>query len=208
MAWQLIYSVPLTQTTRPILIERVFEKTILIVEAIAVDAKPTWYKAGYLSPVLTIPNVGLVRSASQNINLNKQLIKFEQLRDIAFQLEFVAHSWIPSISLNFWENDMPSYSSNPVSFGNTNTTVDRTIAVNTTSVLLSASAVGKLGSIITNNSKSKLYLSIGVAASLTTYDKVLGNGEVFETPFNWSGDVFGIWDKADATGNAKVKDFS
>lgn len=210
MTWELVYTVPLTQTIRPILIERVFEKSVLIVEAIAVDAKPTWYKAGFLYPVLDISDVGKVRNFGQAINLNKQLVKFEELKNIPFQLEFVAYSWIPSIILNFWESDMPSYSSSPVFNGITSNVTPSTVAVsNTTSTLLSATTVGKLGSTITNNSKvGKLYLSIGSAASLTNYDKILGYLETFETPFNWSGDIFGIWDKADAAGNAKVKDFS
>jgi len=106
--------------------------------------------------------------------------------------------------------DMPSYPSLPIYSGITNTISATTISVsNTASVTLSVANPNKIGtSIINNSTKSKLYISLGVAATLTVYDKILGIGEVFETPFNWSGDIFGIWDKADATGNAKVKDFS
>ena len=107
---------------------------------------------------------------------------------------------------------MPAYSSAPVFNGSTNSVTATTIAVdNTKSVILSAAAVGKIGSTITNRSKTaKLYVSVGSAASLTNYDKVLGLLETYESPFNWSGDIFGIWDKADtsSTGNALIKDFS
>lgn len=107
---------------------------------------------------------------------------------------------------------MPAYSSAPVFNGSTNSVTSATIAVdNTKSVTLSAAAVGKIGTTITNRSKvAKLYVSVGSAASLTNYDKVLGVLETYESPFNWSGDIFGIWDKADtsSTGNAVVKDFS
>jgi len=210
MTWELVYTVPLTQTLRPIVVEQVFSKSSLIVEAIAVDARPTWYKAGLLYPLVNISDVGRVKGYGVPINLDKQLIKFDGLENNAYQLEFYAHFWIPSISLSFWENDMPSYSTAPTFNGATNNASSNTVAVDSTkSVLLSAAATGKTGSIITNNSKvGRLYLSIGVAASLTTYDKILGYQETFETPFNWAGEIFGIWDKADATGNAKVRDFS
>ena len=105
---------------------------------------------------------------------------------------------------------MPAYSSAPVFNGSTNALTSSTVPVDSTkSVILSAINPQKIGTtIINNSSKAKLYVSVGAAASLTVYDKILNYLEVYETPFNWSGEVFGIWDKVDAAGNAKVKDFS
>ncbi len=105
---------------------------------------------------------------------------------------------------------MPAYSSAPVFNGSTNSVAASIVATeNNKSIILSASNPNKIGTTIINNSaKGKLYVSVGIAASLTVYDKILNYLEVYETPFNWSGDVFGIWDKPDTTGNAKVKDFS
>lgn len=105
---------------------------------------------------------------------------------------------------------MPAYSSAPVFNGSTNTATPSTVPVDSTkSIILSALNANKIGTTVINNStKGKLYVSIDQAASLTVYDKILNYLEVYETPFNWSGNVYGIWDKADATGNAKVKDFS
>lgn len=120
---------------------------------------------------------------------------------------------LPGESLVNWivKIDMPAYSLIPSS-GNYSNNISpaSTITVdNTKSVTLSAATVGKFGSLIINNSsKAKLYISLGTAASLTNYVKALGYLESYETPFNWSGDVLGIWDKADTTGNAKVYDFS
>lgn len=120
-----------------------------------------------------------------------------------------AKNTIPSCEVKIY---MPAYSSAPVFNGSTSSVTVATIATdNTKSVVLSAAAVGKIGSTITNRSKvAKLYISVGSAASLTNYDKILGLSETYESPFNWSGDIFGIWDKADVslTGNALVKDFS
>jgi hypothetical protein len=105
---------------------------------------------------------------------------------------------------------MPAYSSAPIFAGTTSSATVSTIPVDSTkSVTLSAANPGKVGTTITNNSKTaKLYVSIGIAASLTSYDKVLGYLETYETPFDWNGDIFGIWDKIDATSNARVRDFS
>ena len=105
---------------------------------------------------------------------------------------------------------MPAYSSAPVFNGSTNAVAASIVATdNTKSVILSVSNPNKIGTTIINNSaKGKLYVSVGIAASLTVYDKILNYLEVYESPFNWSGDIFGIWDKADAQGNARIKDFS
>lgn len=211
MTWELVYTVPYSQTLRPLLIERVFSKSILVVEAQSRDAKPNWYKAGLLYPFVNIADVGRVKSFGQPINLDKQLVKFDWLGNIEFQLEFYAYSWIPNISLNFWESDdMPSYSTAPTSYGITYNASSNTVAVDSTkSVNLSPAITGKTGSVITNNSKlARLFVSINVPASLTVYDKILAYQESYETPYNWTGDVFGIWDKPDPTGNARVRDFS
>lgn len=105
---------------------------------------------------------------------------------------------------------MPAYSSAPASGGVTSAVTAATVAVdNTKSVTLSAANPVKIGSTVTNNStKAKLYVSLSTAASLTNYDKILGYAETFETPFNWAGDVFGIWDKADTGASARIRDFS
>ncbi len=105
---------------------------------------------------------------------------------------------------------MPVYSSAITFNGFTSSvTVTNISTDNTKSVLLSAANIGKLGSTVTNTSKTaKLYVSLGIPASLTVFDKILNYLETYETPFNWSGEIYGIWDKADTNGNAKVKDFT
>lgn len=126
---------------------------------------------------------------------------------------FLSELWIVEIQtlINDEVNHMPSYPSLPIFSGITSAVTANSIPVDATkSVVLSAASTAKIGTIIINNSKSKLYVSVGITASLTVFDKVLAQGEVYETPFNWSGDIFGIWDKADtsSTNNARVKDFS
>ncbi len=141
-----------------------------------------------------------------------EIIRFpEPPRDCPYRLAvkqlITPKNSLPTCEIQIY---MPAYTTAPIFNGSTNTVIGATVAVdNTKSVLLSAANTDKIGTTIINNSqKAKLFVSVGTPASLTTYDKILGDGEVYETPFNWSGEVFGIWDKADTTGNAKVKDFS
>lgn len=109
--------------------------------------------------------------------------------------------------------DMPAYPSDPSSpifNGATKAGDESMVAVNNVdAVLLSASDLKKIGTMITNRSTSNLYISLSAIANFTNYDKILGPGEVFETPFNWCGEIYGIWDQPDISenGHAKVKDF-
>lgn len=144
--------------------------------------------------------------------LTSEIIRFpdpprEWLYRLAIKKLTLPNQFVPNFEVRIY---MPSYSSGPAFGGSTNVVIANTVAADSTkSVTLSAANPTKIGSSITNNSKvGKLYVSIGSAASLTNYDKILNYLETFETPFNWAGDVFGIWDKADSAGSARVRDFS
>ena len=108
-------------------------------------------------------------------------------------------------------NNMPAYPSFPTSIGNTKRINESTIGVYSTPPLnLSPASPTKVGTTITNLSEFNLHISLGVEASLTVYDKILGTNEVFETPFNWCGDVWGISDMPDGidvSSLVKVKNF-
>lgn len=108
--------------------------------------------------------------------------------------------------------NMPSYPASPISSTPTNFVTDTSIALNILeSVMLSAAHPRKVGTMITNKSIAKLYISMNQGANYETYDKILGTNEVFETPFNYSGAVFGIWDVSDSyepNDHARVRDFS
>lgn len=130
-----------------------------------------------------------------------------QTRKLAFRQETrTANEWLIEVEVYL---GMPAYFSTPTSNNSTSNISTSTVAVdNTKSVILSAADSTKIGSTITNNSKlGKLYIQLGGAASLTNYKKGLSYLETYETPFNWSGEIQGIWDKADAAGSAKVEDF-
>lgn len=105
---------------------------------------------------------------------------------------------------------MPSYSSLPVSSNTTRRILENSVIVYNTPTQLSPYNPRKTGTTITNTSNFNLYVSVGVQGSFDSYDKVLATNEVFETPFNWCGDIFGLFDYPDgddSTNFAKVKDF-
>lgn len=219
MTWELVYTVPLTQTLRPIITERVFNKSTLIVEAIAVDAKPTWYKAGLLYPLIDIADVGRVKSFGQPINLDKQLIKFEQLENIDFQLEFYAHSWIPTISLNFWEDDMPVIDLTPdqpvinPGIATTKNAVAVSIAgtSNTPVKLLPASTTNTRKHATFYNPSTKRNLYIDTDATINTASAIakVAPGKVYISDIpNWQGEYWGMLDLSDTVAtNVAVEEY-
>lgn len=122
------------------------------------------------------------------------------------QLVFPSQSkvnWSISVDMSTFSNAPTP----PTSSSNVNTT---TVAVNVASTTLLAANPQRAGAIVINNStKAILYINFGSAASLTNYTyKLAINGGGVEVPFDYVGEIFGIWDKADASGSAKVQEFS
>lgn len=135
-------------------------------------------------------------------------------RRLAFKrVDDLIDDWTIEIQtlVNNGVNNMPSYSSLPVSNSTTKRIVQTIVgAYGTPLVNLSPTNPNKVGTTVTNISEFNLYISLGVEASLTVYDKILGTGEVFETPFNWCGDIFGFCDSpipGDQESVAKVQNF-
>ena len=136
-------------------------------------------------------------------------------RRLAFKrVDNLIDDWTIEIQtlVNDTVNNMPSYPSTPISSGVTNQIAERSVLVTPdTSVVLSSYNRNKIGTTVTNLSNFNLYVSIGALASVANYDKILGFNEVFETPFNWCGDVYGFTDQPvdpEINSFAKVKDFS
>lgn len=130
-------------------------------------------------------------------------------RKLAFKrVDNLIDNWTIEIqTLVIETTNMPSYPSLPIFSGITKNVTESNIVVgNTPSLNLSSYNPTKIGTTLTNLSEFNLYVSVGVNASLTVYDKILGINEVFETPFNWCGDVYAIADIPEgATTNALVK---
>lgn len=105
----------------------------------------------------------------------------------------------------------PSYPALPISVGTIRRITENVVGVyGTNSFVLSPANPNKVGTTITNLSEFNLHVSVGVEASFTAHDKILGMNEVFETPFNWCGEVNGISDMPDGVdvgSRAKIKDF-
>lgn len=111
MAWHLVHTVFVNVTINngknvlPFLVAYQFSQRILIIEAICDTAKPSWYDAGWIRPIINIPNVGNVCRKAKNIDLAKQEVDFNYLLEPFYKLEFIAKHWLPNVTLKFWEND-------------------------------------------------------------------------------------------------------
>lgn len=82
------------------------------------------------------------------------------------------------------------------------------VAGSATSVTVLASNANRLGASVHNDSTAILYLLLttGGTASSTVYSVKLIADAYFEVPFNYTGDLKGIW--ASATGNARVMEYA
>lgn len=75
-----------------------------------------------------------------------------------------------------------------------------------TNVTLLASNSSRLGGTISNDSTAVLYLKMGTTASTTSYSVKLFQDDYFEIPYNYVGELDGIW--ASATGAARITELS
>ena len=86
------------------------------------------------------------------------------------------------------------------------------VAANVASVTLKAANAARKGLTVFNNSTSILYIKLGAVAAIGAGTesfsvKVLAGG-YYEVPYGWTGIVDGIWDVADAAGEALVTELT
>ncbi len=84
-------------------------------------------------------------------------------------------------------------------------TLSTVASVAASTVLLAANAARK-GVIITNQSTSPLYLALAATASSSAFTARLDPSDCYETPFNYTGVISGIW--ATANGNALITELT
>lgn len=167
MTWQLVYTV--SASGGRISIPHTFTDSLIIVEAICDTARPSWHEAGWLYQLKDIPDVGITRSAyTKTIYLERQEVKFERLTPVPYKLEFVPRYWIPEITLNVWENDMPLYPSvnqpQPIDSGFADYEQSFTLNVTTDPLLIAPADSNRRGISVYNSSNAAiLYLDFSAA---------------------------------------------
>jgi hypothetical protein len=77
-------------------------------------------------------------------------------------------------------------------------------AVVSTPLVLANSS--RQGVIVYNDSPERLYVKCGVGASLTSFTALVRQGDYWELPFGYLGDIEGIWTAAG--GFARVTEFT
>lgn len=80
------------------------------------------------------------------------------------------------------------------------------VAGSVTNVTILASNSSRLGGTVSNDSTAVLYLKMGTTASTTSYSVKLFQDDYFEIPYNFTGEIDGLW--ASATGNARVTELT
>lgn len=88
----------------------------------------------------------------------------------------------------------------------TATSAVSTVAASATNVTLLASNANRLGAAIFNDSSAVLYTRLGATASTSLYTLQIGPLGYYEVPFNYTGQIDGLW--SSATGTARITEFS
>jgi hypothetical protein len=81
-----------------------------------------------------------------------------------------------------------------------------TVAGNASNVTLLASNANRLGATIFNDSVASLYVKFGATASVTSFTIRMSSGSYYELPFNYTGQIDGIWSAA--TGSARITEIT
>lgn len=95
----------------------------------------------------------------------------------------------------------------PVKTVRSSSAVQTSVASSGSSVTILASNGSRLGATVYNDSTQILYLLLGTGpASTSVYTLQIGAGGYYEVPFNFTGQLTGIW--ASANGNARVTELT
>lgn len=86
------------------------------------------------------------------------------------------------------------------------TAAETNVASSTSNVVLLASNSTRKGCAIFNDSTANLYVKFGATASTTSFTLKMAAGTFFELPFNFTGELDGIWDAAN--GNARITELT
>lgn len=93
---------------------------------------------------------------------------------------------------------------------NPSTTCTQTqVPDNAASVTILAANSGRRGASIINTSSADLYLRLSSSAATTSnYTVKLCSGAYYEVPFEYTGEITGIWSSDPGNGNANVSEFT
>jgi len=111
-----------------------------------------------------------------------------------FVLEYDTLGMDDTDLLQIWYDDVPAT-------GNSTN-----VASSATNVTLLAANTSRFGATIFNDSTSILYLKLGATASATSFTVKMDAGDYFETPYDYTGIIDGLW--ASANGSARITEVS
>lgn len=96
--------------------------------------------------------------------------------------------------------------------GGASTSVVARVATNVANVTLQAVNAGRIGWAIQNNATTNLFVKLGAGANIgagtESFTVRMVPNAYYELPFGYTGIIDGIWDGADATGEALVTELT
>lgn len=170
-------------------------------------ASPSWYTGGWAAQRLLLIPSSLTEFAA-NVQTNNIRLRLGVLNLCTFpsyqeswMLYLKIPRWIKQATVEIWR-----YDGAEVEHDTSDQVQTFVVTASTSSQVLLPDRPKRKGAIITNNSISDLFLTLDAVSSSSNYTARLAPGGYYETPFNYTGAIAGIW--ATAEGSATVKEFS
>jgi hypothetical protein len=177
----------------------------LAIEFTIPNQSPTWHKAGYLYPLISVGG-GEIPAQGIFIGFGQQVI---QIPYTVYKLRFVPVPYITSsYTLKLFKLPM-GINNAPATPETLSGEVVTTIVANVVNVVLDPLNLARRQGFITNKSNRNLWVSFSAtAATAAAPTNLVSPGSNIDIPENYTGQINGIWSGPAPTLNAEVHQFN
>lgn len=202
---QLIWQETLADINQEIEIPHLFEESTLIV---GLESNRLYFPAATISQYFVLPGIGATFIESKKCTSGNQLVYFSNVQAYRLRIKLTVNV---RFLVSVWElANMPLV--NPVSVeipaSKTSVIFDASVETTTTADTLIPPNEFRLGFTIWNQSTSALLIDFGAQpVTATKYALRIEPGGYYEDPYQFVGEVTGVWVAADANGAAKIRQF-
>jgi hypothetical protein len=177
----------------------------LAIEFTLFNRLSTWYKAGYLFPLISIGG-GDISAEPILIRFGSQVI---QVPYSAYKLKFVPVDYLTELyTLKLFKLPM-AINFAPTTPENLGSEVITTVAASITSVVLDPANPTRRQGFVVNKSNRNLWVNFSVTApTAAAPNNLITPGSNIDIPENYTGAINGIWSGPAPTLNAEVHQFN
>lgn len=188
----------------PIILPCVFTSKLLAIELITANRQDTWYRAGYLTPIVYIDAIGFTGKPIR-LGFGTQLVEIPYT---SYKLEFSAVEYLRNTSIKIKQlsqNYLYMSGSSEVQSRAIGNVSPITTVASATSVIIAPENLDRVpGGVIVNTSNKQMWFNCtGTAAARSHPNIPIPAGGNFDIPSGYTGAINAIW-LASPSGSAVV----